>query len=416
MEGIGDLFPRFASPLLDEALTDSPVVLIHGPRQCGKSTMAQRVGKPLGYTYLTMDDDPSRLAALSDPVGFIANLPDKVILDEIQRVPDLFPTIKSTVDRNRTPGRFILTGSTNILLLPKLSESLAGRMSILRLHPLSQGEIRSQKSDFLTALFSADFPWARTDRLEGDLIQMIVSGGYPAALARKSPGRRSTWYADYVQTLIQADVRELTRIVGVEIIGRLLSAASIQTASLYSLAELAAPFALSRPTIQSYVQLLARMFLIDFLPAWHSNRLKRLLKTPKLHAGDTGWACSLLAMDAKALVKDRVILGKLTETFVVQELKRQASWADQPPKFFHFRDKDGQEVDIVLEQGARQVAGVEVKLSSSVGRGDFSGLARLRQTVGKAFVSGVVFYDGEETLSFGDRLFAVPFRRLWEAR
>lgn len=191
---------------------------------------------------------------------------------------------------------------------------------------------------------------------------------------------------------------------GVEIIDRLLLAASIQTATLYSLAELAAPFALSRPTIQSYVQLLARMFLIDFLPAWHSNRLKRLLKTPKLHAGDTGWACSLLAMDAKALAKDRVILGKLTETFVVQELKRQSSWADQPPKFFHFRDKDGQEVDIVLERGARQVAGVEVKLSSSVGRGDFSGLARLRQTVGKAFVSGVVFYDGEETLSFGDRL------------
>lgn len=172
-----------------------------------------------------------------------------------------------------------------------------------------------------------------------------------------------------------------------------------------------------KPTHYSKLcQLLARMFLIDFLPAWHSNRLKRLLKTPKLHAGDTGWACSLLAMDAKALAKDRVILGKLTETFVVQELKRQSSWADQPPKFFHFRDKDGQEVDIVLERGARQVAGVEVKLSSSVGRGDFSGLARLRQTVGKAFVSGVVFYDGEETLSFGDRLFAVPLRRLWEAR
>ena len=408
------IYPRYALPRLTEALADSPVVLIHGPRQCGKTTLAQTQGRHSKYAYLSFDDDVVRGAAQTDPAGFMSDLPQRVILDEVQRVPALFAALKIAVDRKRVPGHFILTGSANVLLVPKLADSLAGRMQILRLHPLAQCELARHAPGFLDALFAGRFKFRQSERLGGQLAQRIAAGGYPAALARPAGRRRAAWYRDYLEALVQRDVRDLARISSLDVLPRLLALAAAQTAQLFNVTALAAPFQLSRPTIGDYVTLLERVFLLERLPPWHSNRISRLIKTPKLHLGDTGLACALLGVDATALVADRHLLGQILETFVFQELRRQASWHDEPLAFFHFRDKDGVEVDIVIERGARTLVGVEVKAAATVTAADFRGLRKLREAAGKRFVAGVVLYDGEVSVRFDEQLYAVALRALWE--
>ncbi len=412
--GTHPIYPRFAASRLVEGLADTPVVLVHGPRQCGKTTLARTSGEPKGYAYFSFDDDVALAAAAADPVGFVGDLPDRAILDEVQRVPGLFYALKTAVDRRRSPGRFILTGSANVLLLPKLADSLAGRMEILRLHPLAQCELAGRAPRFLDTLFTGSFKTRRFERLGGQLPERIAAGGYPAALARATFRRRAAWYRDYIETLVQRDVRDLARIGSLDVMPRLLALTAAQTARLINVSSLASPFQLSRPTIRDYVTLLERVFLLELLPPWHSNRLSRLIKTPKLHAGDTGLACSLLGLDATGLVSDRPAFGQLLETFVFQELRRQASWHEAAITFHHFRDKDGAEVDIVLERGVRAVAGIEVKASATVTAADFRGLRKLKEAAGKRFVAGVVLYDGEASASFGEGLYAVPLRLLWE--
>jgi predicted AAA+ superfamily ATPase len=408
------LYPRYAEARLAEALADTPVVLIHGPRQCGKTTLARMAGESRGYAYFNFDDGVVLAAAQADPVGFVGDLPERAILDEVQRAPGLFTAIKTVVDRERTPGRFILTGSANVLFVPKLADSLAGRMEILRLHPLAQCELAGRESRFLDRLFENSFTVQSHERLGGGLAERIVAGGYPAALARAAERRRSAWYRDYVETLVSRDVRDLARISSLDALSRLLTLAAGQTARLLNATDLASPFELSRPTIREYVTLLERLFLLELLPSWHSNRLKRQVKKPKLHLGDTGLACSLLGLNAAGLTQDRAMLGQLAETFVFQELRRQASWHADDIGLFHFRDKDGAEVDIVLERGARELAGVEVKAGATVTQADFRGLRKLKEAAGERFAAGVVVYDGETSASFGDRLHAVPIRALWE--
>ena len=444
------LYPRFAERLLAEALEDSPIVLIHGPRQCGKTTLAQMVcmpehlrwrgqtlrwhgqplslarAKPRGYTYISFDDDVVRAGAEADPMGFVADLPERVILDEVQRVPTLFGALKMEVDRNRVPGRFVLTSSTNVLLVPNLSDSLAGRMETVRLHPLAQCELKELNlkngvgattaglPSFLNALFSSGFKTQQVGRLGNQLGERIVAGGYPPALARPTGRRRANWYRDYLDAQVQRDVRDLARIGSLEALPRLLELAAAQTARLLNVSDLAAPFQISRPTIFHYVKLLEQVFLLERLPPWYHNRLSRLIKTPKLHIGDTGLACALLGIDAAGLATDRTLKGHLLETFVFQELRRQASWHEAPLAFFHYRDKDKVEVDIVIERGALAVAGVEVKTGATVTKADFRGLYKLKEATGSRFAGGVVLYDGETCTRFGDGLYAVPLSLLWE--
>ena len=408
------LYPRHLRPRVLEALSDSPVVLIHGPRQCGKTTLARLVADEVGLAYFTFDDDVQRAAAQADPVGFVADMPEQAVLDEVQRVPGLFTSLKAAVDTRREPGRYILTGSANVLLVPKLADSLAGRMEILRLHPLTQAELAGKTPTFLSILFSSGFKTAKFGRREGKhLAERVAAGGYPAALSRSTQRRRATWYRDYADTLIQRDIRTLARISALDALPRLLALAAGQTACLVNISELAAPFQVSRPTIREYMTLLSRIFLVEELSPWHSNRMKRLVKTPKLHMGDTGLACSLLGLDVESLWEDRVTFGRLLETFVYQELRRQASCREESITFSHFRDKDKVEVDIVLEYGGR-VAGVEVKAAATVTRNDFKGLHKLQDAVGIPFVAGIVMYDGEAVVPFGKGLYAVPISFLWE--
>jgi len=407
------LITRYVLPRLEEALADSPVVLIHGPRQCGKTTLAQTLK---GYRYITLDDDVQLAAAKADPVGFVNELGGKTILDEVQRAPGLFASLKASVDRNRKPGRFVLAGSANVLLIPKLSDSLAGRMELLRLYPLAQCEIAEKPSKFIDALLTASFKPHRYGRLGTDLLDRIVAGGYPAALTRSTGRRRREWYRAYVETLVQRDIRELARIGSLDAIPRLLQVAAGQSARLLNISDLASPFQLSRPTIRDYMTLLERIFLIEILPPWHSNRLSRLIKTPKIHLGDTGLASALLGVDSKALASDKPLLGQLLESFVFQELRRQASWHDEAINFCHYRDKDQFEVDIVLEFSGRKIAGVEVKAFATVVDSDFRGLRKLKDASGKRFASGVVLYDGESSVRFAEDLFAVPIKAMWELK
>lgn len=292
-------------------------MLIHGPRQCGKTTLAQITCAPnyltwsgdrlawgyfhenRGCRYFSLDDPVTRNGARADPLGFVADLPERVILDEVQRVPELFEAIKLSVDRRRAPERFLLTGSTDVFLVPRLSESLAGRIQIVPFHPLTQFELTGHSNpsrpdaDFLNALFGDGFPIFQCERLGGQLVEKIVAGGYPAALARPTPRRHANWYRDYVEALVQRDARDITRVRSLDVLPRLLRAAAVHTAQLFNLSSLASPFELSRPSIGDYVTLLERLFLLERLPAWHSNRLKRLVKSPKLHLTDTGLAAAL---------------------------------------------------------------------------------------------------------------------------
>ena len=411
---VDKLYSRFAAERLKEALVDTPVVLIHGPRQSGKTTLAQAIGGPLGFSYFSFDNPVLANAAEADPAGFVDDLPERAILDEVQHVPKLFPAIKLAVDRRRTPGRFLLTGSANVLLVPKLSESLAGRMEILRIHPLAQCELAGRASSFLDSLFAGSFKTAQVERLGKSLAERVVAGGYPAALARPNPRRRTAWYRDYIEALTQRDVRDLTRIRSLDVLPQLLEGAAAQTARLFNVSELADPFQLTRPTIREYLTLLERVFLIEELRPWHVNRISRLVKTPKLHLEDVGLACVLLGFDADTLAKDRTALGPLLETFVFQELRRQASWQKDDIRFYHFRDKDNFEVDIVLERSPHELAGVEVKASATVTPADFRGLRKLKNAAKNRFTAGVVLYDGEVSVSLGNDMYAVPLRLLWE--
>ena len=388
-------------------------MLVHGPRQCGKTTLAMKVGQRLGFEYLSLDEDAVRSAARLDPTGFVAQLPERVVIDEVQRVPELFLPLKVEVDRRRTAGRFLLTGSTNILLLPALADSLAGRMGTLRLHPLAQCEIERKPAAFIKKLIGGQFKMRRGRRMAEQLAIRIAAGGFPAALARKTPSRRKQWYSDYIDSLVQRDVRDLARIASLHALPKLLRLAASQSARLLNISELSSAFQLSRPTIRDYVTLLERIFILDELPPWHSNRLKRLVKTPKLHLTDTGLACALLRLTPHDLWEDRDAFGQMLESFVYGELRRQSCGIEDPIEFSHFRDKDGAEVDIVLEHSGTRISGVEIKASSTVRPSDFRGLRQLRQASGKRFHCGVVLYDGEVTVGFGDGLFAVPLCELW---
>lgn len=410
-------YPRFALARLEAVLADTPVVVLHGPRQCGKSTLARIAADRHGHTCLTLDDDNILGAAREDPVGFCANLPHKVVIDEIQRAPELFTSLKAMVDRDRRPGRFILTGSANVRLLPRLADSLAGRMEVLRLAPLAQVEIAraAPGPGFLDRLFAADFSVSAkpTPRLGDELIERVTTGGFPPVLARATPRRRRDWLLAYADSLLQRDIRDLANIRSLESVPRLLELAATQTSQLFNANALSAPLELTRPTVREYLALLEKLFLIELLPPWHHNRLKRLMKTPKLHLADTGLAAALLGLDVAALKADRSAFGPLLESFVCQELRRMATWADATYRFFHYRDKDQVEVDVIVERDGRDLCGVEVKASSTVTSADFAGLRRMQEVCGARFKCGVVFHDGETALPFGKNLYAVPYPALW---
>lgn len=403
---------RFLKKAVLAALGDTPVVLLHGARQCGKSTLARHIAATdHPAQYITLDDAAVLSAITADAAGFLAGFDGPVVLDEVQRAPELFVAIKATVDRNRKPGRFLLTGSANVLLLPKLSDSLAGRMEVLTLWPFSEGELADTQASFIDASFGAPPPTCSAPA--GDIYSRIVRGGYPPAVERSDPERRRAWFGSYILTVLERDVREIAQIDNLTALPRVLALIAARVGSLVNFAEVSRNLAIPQTTLKRYFTLLETTFLACLLPAWSTNRGKRLIKTPKLFLGDTGLAASLLGLTPERLQQETVLRGGLLENFVAIELLKQVGWSGVRTQLFHFRTASGQEVDFLLENKAGAIVGVEVKASATVTGHDFNGLRALSEMTGPQFYRGIVLYTGTEIVPFGANLYAVPVDALW---
>lgn len=407
-------FPRPVQRHVETALADTPIVCVLGPRQAGKTTLVQDF-EP-AYTYVTLDEPSSLAFAESDPTGFMAALPDPVTVDEIQRAPELMRAIKLSVDRDRRPGRFLLTGSANLLSLPRLGDSLVGRMEVVDLHPLTAAEQMRQPGGFLADLLAgriAPVIELLSPPESSSLAERVVAGGFPEALQR-SPVRARSWHQQYLRGLIERDVQDVGRVREPRELFRLLALLALRSAQLLNVSSLAKELGIRRETVEHYLVICERLYLVRRLPPWHRNKAKRVVKTPKLHLTDSGLCATLVGLKAEDAVNQRDRFGGLLETFVVQQLRAQAGWTDPELEFWHYRDKDQVEVDLVITRGA-ETWGVEVKAAATVSPSDGHGLRRLADQAGKDFRGGALLYTGTSTIKLEtENCFAVPVARLWD--
>jgi predicted AAA+ superfamily ATPase len=408
------LHRNLVGPILT-SLKDSPVVFIQGARQTGKSTLAKSLAAE-GYAarYLTLDNAVTLSAAESDPAGFIAGLDGPAIIDEVQRAPGLALAVKSAVDADRKPGQFLLTGSANVLVLPKLAESLAGRMEIHSLWPLSQDELAGNKELFIDTLFHAEFKPTGTPG-EGwpKLIDRLVQGGFPEMLSRTAADRRAAWFGSYLTSILQRDVRDISNIRDLADLPRLLTLLASRAASLLDYADLARGIGIPQTTLKRYMALLEATFLVQTLPAWFTNIGKRLVKAPKVLLNDTGLLTHLLGANAARLRADPGLGGGIFENFIALELIKQRGWSKHQPVIHHFRTHNGDEVDLVLEDRAGRIVGIEIKASATIDTSHFKGLKALAEVAGDRFVRGVVIYSGNTAVPFAGNLLALPATEIW---
>lgn len=407
-------FDRPLRAAVKVALADTPVVCVLGPRQAGKTTLARQFEPE--YRYVTLDDPATLAFAQGDLAGFVAALPDPVILDEVQRAPELLRAIKLSVDRDRRPGRFLLTGSANLLELPRLGDSLAGRMEVVDLQPLTAAEQARNPGRFLAAFLEDTLKPALPPAAEPDVPAMarcVVAGGFPEAVQRP-PERARAWHRQYLRAMLERDVRDVARVRDPFEISRLLELLALRTAQLLNVSTLTNELDLRRETVEHYLSVCERLFLVRRLPAWHTNRATRLIKTPKVHLVDSGLAATLSGLGADDAIAQRERFGHLLETFVVQQLIAQAGWTAPELEFSHYRDKDQVEVDLVISRG-RDVWGVEVKGAATVAPSDGAGLRRLADQCGKYFRGGALLHAGNATIKLAvENCLAVPLARLWD--
>jgi predicted AAA+ superfamily ATPase len=400
---------------VDLALKDTPVVLVNGARQTGKTTMVKAIAKARGGNYVTLDDHPTLEAALNDPPAFIQGLGKMAVIDEVQNAPNIFRAIKASVDRDRKPGRFLLTGSANVLALPKLGDSLAGRMEILALHPFAQDELAARKSGFIDKVLAArpNFP-APTVIDRKHLAALVNAGGYPEAMSRKDGKRRSAWYNAYITSILQRDVRDISNITGLTDLPRLLQALALRSSGLLNLADLSRTLDIPHSTLRRYMVLLEATFLSTPLNAWSTHRGKRLVKAPKLHLADSGFAAHLAGIGSPGQLANAHVFGSLLETFVVNELRKISGWSKARVSLYHYRTEGGREVDIVLEDAQGRIVGIEVKAAMAVGSNDISGLKDLRDAAGSKWRRGILLHPGLNITPFAKDIHAVPMSALWE--
>ena len=434
-------YPRFVVPHLVRKLAWSPVVLLSGPRQSGKTTLCKAIQQSptfegSRYGYRTFDDQSTLEYATDDPIGFVDQLPTYVILDEVQLVPGVFRALKTKVDEQRIPGRFLLTGSAQLSLSTGLADALVGRMSLETLYPLAQIELNvpslqdereyvglfdsddieghAQAPSFIQDLLEGRVStgFLQRPRLERDLARRIVQGGYPMARTL-DPTARRIWQHDYIRTIAQRDIQQLSSVRRIDLIPDLAQVAASQTSQLFNLSAMGQSLELSRNSINEYVSILQALYILQYIPSWSNNRLNRTVKAPKLHFVDTGLACSLLNLDEESLWEDRVLFGRFAETFVLQEVVKQLSWYEGATSILHYRDRDRDEVDIVIEKFGHGIVAIEVKTRATVRKSDFSGIRKLKEASEK-FIAGVVLYDGEIARSIDENLYAVPISKLWD--
>ncbi len=407
------MYKRRLIPLVKEAQKDTPAIIISGARQTGKSTLSKRlIGPSFDAQYLSFDNSNTLSNAKLDPVGFIEGLQGPVVLDEIQRVPELFLTIKHAIDRNRKPGQFLLTGSANVLSLPKLGDSLTGRIQSFELWPLSQDEIEGNESNFLQNVFD-EKPIRKIRHIKrNELLKRIFQGGYPEAITRKGE-RQEAWFESYIGTLLQRDIKDISDIHGTAKLPKLVSTIATRSATLLNLSDIANSTDIPYVTLNRYMEVLEATYLIQLVPAWSSNLGLRLVKAPKLLINDTGLLSSILGINKDRLFKDPNLFGSLLETFVGMELRKLISYSRERVSLFHYRTLSRHEVDFLLEKRNGDLIGIEVKASSSISHNDLKGLKNLAESTKKRFKRGIVLYGGEEVLPLGERLIALPLSALW---
>jgi len=405
-------YPRTIEPRIAEALQDTPVVLLTGPRQAGKTTLVRQIAEKQGLRYLTLDDELALLSAREDPVGMIRSV-DRAVIDEIQRVPQLLLAIKKSVDQDRRPGRFLLTGSANLMALPTVADSLAGRMETLSLLPLSQSEIESCPTNWMDAVFAGRILQMAKPALDDDLIERVLRGGYPEAILRVSAKRRFAWARQYIDAIIQRDVRDVAGIDKLDQLPRFLRALAQMAGRMCNYSQLGGQVGLDGKTASRYVGVFERMYLLKRIDVWSRNRLNRVVKTPKLQFIDSGLLAALLDLTDEEVRQDRTRFGNVLETFVFSELLKHATTADGDYHLMYYRDADKFEVDVVIENSAGKLVGVEVKATATIKESDLRGLKKLAGIAGEQFKMGVLFYDGTETMPLGDRIWAAPLSTLW---
>ena len=400
---------RAAAKEVEEALTDTPVVLIHGPRQSGKSTLSQAF---TDRRYITLDDPIPLERAKSDPKAFLETYRWPLTIDEIQRAPELFLPIKAAVDREREPGKYLLTGSANVLTLPKVADSLAGRMAIVDLLPFSQQEIEGKPSSFIEKAFAGELPKSAEFPTDG-LLERVEKGGFPEPSLRSSAARRDAWFASYVRSLLERDVRDLANIDALAQLPRVLRLLASRTGQTTNVVSLSRDTGIPNTSLHRYLDLLQAVFLLHNVPAWSSSRETRLTKTPKTYLVDTGLLCYFDNLSPSSIKGDPFRLGPLLENFVALELKKLALVSEQKPDIFHLRTVRQLEVDFVLEGRGGAVVGIDLKPSVTLHPDDVQGLRFLKELAGQDFRGGVVLYLGTQAEPLDPDIVALPVSALW---
>lgn len=414
MSSLPGLVPRRAEALVAEALADTRVVLVNGARQAGKSTLTRLAANARPGTVIRLLDDPATLrAAHDDPTDFVEH-DGLLVVDEIQLAPELLRPIKVRVDLDPIPGRYLLTGSSRVLALRALPDALPGRMEVIELWPFSQGEISEGPDQFVDSAFRYGPTLDHSSNLRRrDYLDRAVIGGFPEAV-RRTPRRRTAFFDSYLTSMIERDVLELASIERRGDLLRLLGLLAGRVGGLLVPNALASRSGIPRTTLVRYLELLTSVFLVKSIPAWSSGQTHRAVGTPKLAFVDSGIACHLIGQDAARLGEPDGAAGPMLENFVTMELARQLTWSNERASQFHYRTRDGLEVDVVLETPDGRVVGIEVKAGATIRTEDLAGLRNLDNHVGARFVAGFVLYTGSQTLPFGEKIRALPMDALWQ--
>ena len=400
-----------------ERFEDEPVLLLQGPRSVGKSTLLRQLADRLGGALVDLDDVATRDAVAADPATFVAR-PGVVCIDEYQHVPLVLDAIKAELNRDGRPGRFILTGSARHEALPVAAQALTGRLHRLPVYPLSQGEISGVKERFLARVLEGNVPISGPSSMgRDDYIERIVAGGFPVPLSRPPGARRARWIDDYVRLTLERDVRELARIEQAAVLPRLLERLAGQTAQVLNVAQAASHLSMNERTVDSYIRLLEAVFLVRRLPAWGTTLRARAGARPKIHVLDSGIAARLSRLTPEKLARRDPTalteLGHLLETFVIGELLKQTSWVEGTAGIGHWRTRDGDEVDLVIERDDGAAVAFEVKASQRVDRRELAPLRKLRDATGSSFLAGIALHVGAQSYVADDRLHVFPVDALW---
>ncbi|CCB89461.1 ATP-binding protein [Simkania negevensis] len=391
-----------------------PVVLITGARQTGKTTLAKSIAQKKGYTFYTFDDALTLANAKRDPSGWLESLPKPVIIDEVQRVPEIFLSIKKDVDENKKPGRYLITGSANPFLIPRLGDSLAGRIGILNMFPFSYGEIIEKKERFISTIFETKFSPKNLSKLSHEtLYEILLWGGFPPVQDLVTIEDLNRWMKSYLQTIMERDVRDLANIEGLREFPNLFRLLASRTGTLLNVSQLSRSLGMVHVTLKRYLRLLEALYFVYLLPSWHSNQGKRLTKSPKMYLCDTAILTTVLGMDSDNLEGDPTFTGQVLESFVFSELLKQKSWSNVPFELYHFRDRDI-EVDFVLERFDGTLVGIEVKSANTIHNGDLKGLKHLKTIAKKSFSNGIILHLGTQIQQLDENIWAFPIQSLWE--